>query len=450
MRNYSEAMTTTTAPHRLWRNTPFLIWLVSDTSKGLAAGLFGFALPLVTLIVTGDAMQAGIIGAVAGVVRTLTTLYGGVLADRHSRTRLMVLGAAIGVVLSLAFTLLALGGSLTFTTLLVLTVLLAARAGFFDVAGESALKQIVPDSAMGRAQAANQARDAALQLAGGPLGGALLAVGAWLIGAAMTFCHLISAITAEMLRRGRRTASTDLAGDPGSEPGPEPGPVNEHLPSARPSTSAIAEMREGFGWLLGRADLRPVLFIATIINLGFNAGLTTVIFALQQSGHSPATIGWLSAGAGAAMLAGAAVAPLLVSRVRSGMLIMAGLTAATLGILVISQLHAPGAITAVLAASVLLLPALNAGLLGYFMVAVPTELLGRANSASMALSIGAMPLGPLIAGFGLTWIGSQQTILACAALCAIATVMAVGSRGVRSLPAEAGWSAHATRYAAPA
>ena len=47
-------MTTVTEPHRLWRNTRYLTWLVSDTSKGLAAALFSFAIPLLALIVTND------------------------------------------------------------------------------------------------------------------------------------------------------------------------------------------------------------------------------------------------------------------------------------------------------------------------------------------------------------------------------------------------------------
>src|SRR5690606_29915507 len=88
-----------------------------------------------------------------------------------------------------------------FVTLLIVDVLLAARTGLFDIAGESALKEIVPDGAMGRAQAANQGRDAVLQLTGGPLGGVLLAAGAWLIGVAMAACHLVAAATAWMLHR---------------------------------------------------------------------------------------------------------------------------------------------------------------------------------------------------------------------------------------------------------
>ncbi len=59
---------------------------------------------------------------------------------------------------------------------------------------------------MGRAQAANQGRDAALQLAGGPLGGLLLGIGGWAVGVVMTLCHAIAALTAWMLGRQARRA----------------------------------------------------------------------------------------------------------------------------------------------------------------------------------------------------------------------------------------------------
>ncbi|MGO2685218.1 MAG: MFS transporter, partial [Microbacterium sp.] len=194
-------MSTTTAPHSLIRNGRYLTWLVSDTAKGLASALFGFAIPLIALFVTNDPAQAGAISAVGMTIRTVTTVFGGVLADRHRRIVMMVTGSLVGVILSVAFTALALADALTFVTLLIIEILLAARTGLFDIAGESAVKEIVPDDAMGRAQAANQGRDAMLQLAGGPLGGVLLAAGAWLIGAVMAFCHLVAAATAWMLQR---------------------------------------------------------------------------------------------------------------------------------------------------------------------------------------------------------------------------------------------------------
>lgn len=426
-------MTIVTEPHRLWHNTRYITWLVSDTSKGLAASLFGFAIPLLALIVTNDPAQAGIIGGAGMVARLLMTLAGGVLADRHRRIALMLLGSLIGIVLAGGFTLLALGDAMTFGSLLVIDILLAARSGLFDVAGESAIKEIVPDDAMGRAQAANQGRDAALQLAGGPLGGLLLGVGGWLVGVVMTLCHAVAALTAWMLgRQARRAGAVDV-----DVAAPTPA-------TAKPN--AWAELREGFGWLLSRPDLGGVLLITTVINLGFNATITTVIYALQQDGYSELLIGTLSASIGAVMLVGAVCAPLLVPRIKAGVLTIAGLSVVSVGAIVLSMVTEPWAIAVVLGAAVLLVPALNAGMMGYFMVATPSHLLGRANSAAGVLGMGAMPLAPLIAGFGLAWIGREWTILICAGLCLISVVLAVSNRALRALPVESGWAAHAKQY----
>ena len=428
-------MSTTTEPHRLWRNRRYLTWLISDTSKGLAAALFAFAIPLLALIVTNDPAQAGIIGGAGMVARLLMTLAGGILADRHRRIALMLLGSLIGIVLAGAFTLLALGDALTFGSLLVIDILLAARSGLFDVAGESAIKEIVPDEAMGRAQAANQGRDAALQLAGGPIGGLLLGVGGWLVGVAMTVCHLIAAATAWTLgRQARRAGIVDAGAENDAEPSP----------AAKPN--AWAELREGFGWLMSRPDLGGVLLIITIINLGFNAAVTTVIYALQQEGYPEVLIGGMTAAVGAVMLVGAIVAPLLVPRLRAGVLAIIGLSTVAAGAVGLSMVREPWAIVVVLGAAVLMLPALNAGMMGYFMVATPTQLLGRANSAAGVLGMGALPLAPLIAGFGLSWVGREWTLLVCAGLCLVAVALAVGNRALRALPVESQWAAHAKQY----
>lgn len=436
--------TIVTEPHRLWRNARYLTWLVSDTSKGLAATLFAFAIPLLALIVTNDPAQAGVIGGAGMVARLVLTLVGGILADRHPRIVLMLIGSLLGILFAGAFTLLALADALTFGTLLAANVLLTARGGVFDVAGESAIKEIVPNEAMGRAQAANQGRDAALQLAGGPLGGLLLGVGGWLVGVVMTLCHAVAAVTAWMLKReARRAGIADTGADALGLPTESAADAEATAPVR---TSAWAELREAFAWLFSRPDLGGVLVIITIVNLGFNAAITTVMYALQQAGYSELLIGSLGAGVGAVMLAGAIVAPLLVPRIRTGVLAIAGLAGGAAGTVVLATVTEPWAIVIVLGASVLLLPALNAGMMGYFMVATPTQLLGRANSAAAVLGMGAMPLAPLIAGFGLTWIGRESTILVCAALCVIAVALALSNRALRALPVESRWTEHAKQY----
>ncbi len=431
----------------LWTNRRYVAWLFSDTAKGLGTSLASFAVPLVALIVTNDPAQAGIIGGVGMTVRLALTLFGGVLADRHHRVRMMLVGAVFATVLSAGFTALALSGALSFAALLAVQALLAVRAGAFEPASESAVKEIVPDEAMGRAQAANQGRDAALQLTAGPLGGLLLGVGAWLVGVVMTVCYALAAASAWLLGRAVRDdagASVPPVDDDAARSPREGGPT-EGAPAER-GPNALREIREGFAWLFSRPDLSGVLWISTTVNLGFNAALTTVIYALQQAGETELTIGMVSAVLGATMLVGALAAPLLVPRIGAGVLMIAGIGAASVAVAALTLAHETATIALVLVFAVFLIPTLNAGMMGYFMVATPSRLLGRANAASGVLGMGAMPLAPLIAGFGLTWAGRDATLLVCAGFCVVSLLLAVTNRGLRSLPAEAGWAAHARTF----
>ena len=468
----------TSETEHLWTNRLYVTWLISDTSKGLAGTLLSFAIPRLTLMVTDDPAQAGIIGGVGMAVQIVSTLAGGVLADRHSRVRLMVIGGLIGAALSAGFVVVAWADSLTFTSLLATEVLLALRGGIFNTAGEAQLKSVVPAGAMGRAQAANQGRDAALQIAGNPIGGFLLGIGGWMIGAAMCIAHLVSTVSAAILGRMGDLAESGLesAGPAGerSAMGTDEGSLglgqataagNEDLPVAfadscstrtpvaghdgtrESKPNAAAEIREAFGWLFARPDLRNAVLIATIVNLGLNAAITTAIYVLQQGGYSPVEIGTVSSAIGIVMLIGALIAPVLVRRVGAGCLIVSGLVLLAAGVGALAATRSLVGTAAVLSVSSLLVPALNSGLLGYFMVAVPTEMLGRANSVLGILAMGAMPLGPLVAGFGLAWVGRTGTILLCTGLCVGAAAIAAFSVSVRSIPKEAEWAEHAAAFA---
>lgn len=418
------------ARYVMHRDKDYLTWLASDTATGLAGALATFAIPLIAIAITDSPVQAGIIGAASMLVRLVATLFGGVMADRHDRLLLMVLGALGGLVVAAAFALLDLSGGLTFVALFAISVLLSLRAGLFDVAGESAIKQVVPAQAMGRAQAANQARDAAVNLAGGPAGGALLAGGAWLVALGAAGAHVAALVTAVILRR----RSGAMA------------PTPEKEPARSAGTPLLAEAGQGIRWLMLRPDLRGVLLVGTIINLGFNLGVTTLIYWLRLEGYSPQAIGWLTAILSGAMLAAAAASPLLVTRVRAGLLALFGLLLCTAGIIMVGLAQSFAAIATILALSVLLVPALNAALMGYMVTATPSQLLGRVNSAGRVLGMGAMPLAPLLAGFGLAWFGRPGTLLLAGAICSVAVVLVLLTPSIRALPAEPTWLDHAARF----
>lgn len=414
-----------TRKSRVW-TAGYSTWLVSDTAFELSGALAGFAIPLLALMVTDDPILAGVIGATGIAARVLASLVGGVLADRHSRVRLMVLGAAVGLVLAVLFTWAAMT-SLGFAVLLVLNIAMALRNGLFGTATQAALKDLVASDALGRAQASNQGRDALLGLAGAPLGGLLLGIGAPVVGLAMLVCQAVALATAAVLPRWARP----------------------HV-SEEGERRFLGELATGFRWVFARADLRGALLVSTLVNLGFNAAISTVVYSMQQDGSSPAVIGLVSGGLGIGMLVGAAFAPLLVSRVRAGVLTILGLLVMCAATLALPLVTHPLGITVVMALSIVGAPALNAGLLGYFMVATPPNLIGRATGAVTVFASGAMPLAPLVAGLGLGLVGRTWTLVATAAICLAAAGLAASTRSLRELPAESGWVAHAVANGTPA
>lgn len=419
-------------PPALWRNRDYRWWLATDTSTGLGRALHNFAVPLLALYVTGDPAQAGIIAAIGQVGRVAATLPGGVLADRHDRRRLILLGTATGVAVASALAAFQLAGLLGFWLLTVLNLLMNVRSGLFDGVPNAALKSVVEPHAVGSAMAANQGRDAVVSLAGGPVGGVLMVVGHAVPFAATAVLNLMGLFSVLRIRADLRPLrdAPDHHGD---------------VPSGR--TGYLREAWEGFSWLLHRPELRGVMAISTIVNLGMNASITAVVFGLQQRGESPATIGLATASVGAGMLAGALLAPPLVRRVSTGWLGAVGLAVCTAAVAALPFVHSIPAVCAVLGASMFAAPAINASLLGYFTVAVPTHLLGRANSALDLLAMGAIPLAPLVAGFGYAAWGWSGVLALCAGICAVAVILAFASRRLLDIPASPGWEDHAAQNA---
>ncbi|MFJ6416589.1 MFS transporter [Paeniglutamicibacter sp. NPDC091659] len=420
----------------LWRNRNYLLWLGSDTGSALGIALHSFAVPLIALVATDSPAQAGIIGAAGMLGRMLATLPGGVLADRHNRRRLMMIGGMSGTVIGLGLVAAAATGNLTFWSLLALHLLMSVRNGLFGSASDAVLKDLLPETQLGSALAANQGRDAVVSLAGGPLGGILLAVSHTVALAAVAAIHAAATLLAKFMVLPAPGREADAAAAKRQEPAGRTGWVR----------GFAKESGEGLKWLWRRKDLRVVLLVSVIINLGTNASITSVIFALQRRGESAATIGLVSAAIGAGMLLGSMTAPALIKRVPSGVLTCGGLLLAIAALWVLPFVEQVAALCVILAVALFGAPAINAGIGGYFMTAVPSGLLGRATSASALMGMAALPLAPLIAGFGFPRLGWTGLLSFCAAIAALAGIIALANKPLRTLPGPEGWAARAAAY----
>lgn len=399
----------------LHRQRAYWAWLLSDTGQALGSSLQFFLVPLLVVLVSGSAAAAGTVAALGVGGRIATTLLGGVLADRHDLRRLMMLSGATAAtvvagmvaVLQLDLGLLALGA---------LNLLAGVRAGLLAGASDAALKQVVPAALLPTASSANQARDAAVAMGGPPLGGLLLGVGALPALAAAGAAYLVAAVGALLLRGDfRPERTTDAA-------------------------SVRAEAVEGLRWLWARAELRRVMTVALLLNLGLNAAVTTLLYHLATTGEDPARIGLVSTALGVGMLVGAVAAGPVVQRFPSGLVAMAGMSLAGLSMLVLPFVPGFWGTLAVLTVGILGGPATNAAMMSYLMHQTPRRVLGRVMSAAELVGAGALPLAPVLAGWGLSLLGLRPTLLACAAICLLAVGAVLSSRALRTLPRPADWA----------
>ncbi|WP_433674403.1 MFS transporter [Microbacterium gorillae] len=416
------------------RRTPYPYWLVSDTGSGMSMSMLSFAMPLIALMITSSPAQAGIISAITVVVRIFATMLGGVLADRHSRGRIMIVGGIASTVLSAGFTALAWSGSLTFATLLATSIVMGFSSTVFAMATDPMLKDIVPASMVGRATAANQGRDATISLTSGPLSGSLLGVGVWLVGAVMTVIDAIALAASVLLVRRTERAAAPAPTTPARSPG------------RRGFRAARSELSEAFRWLWRRRDLMNLIVIVMLINMGIGIIVTTTIYSLQQNGASAFEIGLVTASTGVGMLLGSFAAPWAVRTVPTGLLVVITLTWFTVGSATLIIVDSIAGIAITLMLCCLVSPAVNACLGGYMMVATPSTMLGRVNAAESVMMGVVAPVAPLVAGFGFALWGRTPTMGIGIALTVTSIVVMMATKPTRSIPVDAGWETHAASF----
>lgn len=435
-------MKTTTIPTAapaLWRQRNYLLWLASDTGSALGIAIHSFAIPLIALFITDSPAQAGIIGALGMIGRMIGTLPGGVIADRYNRRKLMMLGSGLGLLIALVLALAAASNQLNFGALLGLHMLMSVRNGLFASTSDAALKDLLPETQLGSALAANQGRDAVVTLAGGPLGGVLLSLSNTVVMLVIAAVHALATLAAKlMVLPSHVVQDTPVSRDSF---------VSQKKAKTGWVRGFVGESAQGLSWLWRRKDLRMILIVSVIVNLGSNAAISSTVFALQQRGESAATIGLVSASIGVGLLLGSFAAPSLIKHLPSGALACGGLLLVAGSQWVLAFVEPIAAICVVLGFALCAAPAINAGIGGYFMAAVPTELLGRATSASALMSMGALPLAPLIAGFGFPLWGWTGLQILCASITTFACILAIKNKPLRTIPKSVDWAQRAAAYA---
>jgi MFS family permease len=375
----------------LWRNRDYMLLWSGQVVSSVGSTASGLVVPLLILALTGSPAAAGIAGALHMLPYALFSLPAGALVDRWDRKRVMIL-CDIGRALNLATIPLAFYfGWLTVWQIYINSFIEGTLYVFFSIAEIAAMPKVVPKAQLPHAAAQNQATFAISGIIGPAVGTFLYGVGRMVPFVVDAVSYAISVCTLSLIR-------TDFRREPAQvEPGTR--------------RSLKREIGEGLRWLWEKPVVRFIAFAGAGLNL-LLAPLSLIVILLAKSEGAPEeAIGLLFSIGSLGSILGAVIAAPLQNRFTVGQIIIGVLWIVTL--LFPLYLISPNFIfLGVISALIFtVFPALNVTTFSYRVALIPDELQGRVNSAFRTIAWGAQPVGALVGGLLLEWLGVHYTIV---------------------------------------
>ncbi|PYY39554.1 MFS transporter [Curtobacterium sp. MCLR17_043] len=395
------------------RHAPFRWLLAARTVSILGNAVAPIALAFAVLDLTGSPVDLGLVVAARSVANVAVLLFGGVIADRLPRDVVLVatsLGAALtqGAVAALVLT-----GTATVPLLVVLSILNGAVAAVSLPTTAAMVPETVPESLLRPANAVIRLSINAGTIVGASAGAGMVAlVGAgW--GLAVDAAGF--AVAAALYARIRLPRRTSVA------------------PADRPSV--IADIREGWVEFAGRRWVWTVVAQFAVLNAAF-VGATTVLGPVVADG-SFGRAGWGLVVA--AQTVGLALGALIALRWRPRHALGIGVALMAVTALPVVALAGAPALPTLLVAF-----ALGGVAIELFAIAwdhalqsnVPRAVLSRVYSYDMVGSFVAVPLGEALVGPLAHAVGTPATLIGCAVVIVVATVVAASTRSVRRVTTE--------------
>jgi MFS family permease len=398
-----------------------LLWSGQVVSS-LGSAVSSVAFPLLVLALTGSPAKAGLVGFAGTLPFLLFQLPAGGLVDRWERKRTMIVSDALRGV--------ALGSIAVAYAAGVLTVVQIAGVAFvegtlfvlFTLAERTALPHVVAPEQLPAALAQNEARTRGATLAGTPIGGVLFGLGHAVPFAADAVSYLVSVVSLFFVR-------------------------SDFQEKRSPSTTPLhKEIAEGLVWLWRQPFLRAAALLVAGSNFIFQASVLVLIVLAQSRGASSALVGVMLGLMGAGGLVGAFMAP-WVNRHIPAKAVVIGANWVWAALLPFVAFAPWPLVMGVIAGGMAFVgPAWNVVISTYSLTLTPDRLRGRVGGVQGLIAWGPIPLGSLVGGLLLQWLGGVATTLVLAvAMLAIAVAASV-SPAVRHAPrlTGAGGERHAS------
>jgi MFS family permease len=393
----------------LRRNRDFVLLQLGQTLSTIGSESTAIAYPLLVLAITHSPAQAGAVGFARIIPWALFGVAAGVAADRLNRKHVMIVSDVLRILAVLSLVV-----ALAFDRLTVLQVALVAFVEgalhvFFNIAELGALRSVVPARQLPAAAAAEQARWSTVTLVGPPLGGVLFGLGRALPFVANAISYVFSLASILAMRT----------------------PFQEER--VKDDTPMREQFSEGFRWLWGQRFFRACALLFSWTNLIFEALFLVLIVVGRSQGLSGGEIGALIATFGVCSLLGSVLAPRIVRLVSMRTLVIGGFWL-QLGFAAFVVKPDVFVLLAGALPMALVLPAINAAVIGYRTAIVPDRLTGRVGGVARTIALSSAAFGPLSAGLLLHYISPRATVAIYAALMLLLCVLATTNRAIRNAP----------------
>ncbi len=366
----------------IWRNRDFLLLWSGQTISMLGTNVSAFALPLLVLLLTHSAAQAGFVAAVRELPYLLLSLPAGALIDRWDRKAVMIRcdllrWLALGSV-PMAFAL----GRLTLPHLYGVAFVEGAANVLFSLAQISALPQVVSPDQLADAYALDQTTEYAGPLIGPSLGAFIISlasvpeVGAMLAYLVDSVSYIVSVLSLLFIRASFQTPRERLS-----------------------AQGLFRDVIVGLRFLWREPRLRALLLLTTVVNFLQSPITLTLIVLGQGVLHlSVQTLGFIVSAGGIGGVLGSVIAPWMRKRLRVGQIIRYSVWIWTVAALVLAL--TPWSVLLPVGCFLIsfIWPTYGVTVVTYRLSLAPDQLQGRVNSAFRCFSFGSEPLGKALAG----------------------------------------------------
>jgi MFS family permease len=403
-------------PVPLRRNRDFTLLWTGQATSTLGSQISTIAYPLLILVTTGSAAEAGIVASAAMIGMLVFLLPAGVTADRYPRKRIMVIASlaemiVVGTVVPTVLT-----HHVYILQLAAVGAIEGIASAFYQGASRGATRRIVAPEQLPEAMGATQARDRAALMLGPPAGGALFSLARALPFAFDSLSFGAIGLAAALLRKPL---------DPASVPAREPLRRN---------------VTNGIRFVAQQPFLRMFALWSAMLNgVAIGVRLTIVVLA-RNRGATPVEIGTLFTISAACGLAGALVAARLTK-----------LTSGRLLILTCSWLFAACAIGMFFAPSVWVIAVLG-GITGFALMPVnvllsarsalitPDHLQAQVGNAMLLCYSSLSSFSPAVFGALTDKIGAYSVIIMAAVIYAVIALWLTFNRQLHQLGGRKGWA----------